>query len=190
MNSSTCSARGSRYATNKLKETQLTDDEFDAAETIAANNVLDGLRLLNFIDKRTDTYPWGLKLPAAGSGRGNAIAAEIERIANINDAVADLALAESVHQVVKGNFDRAAGSLNAFSKGGIPPIPEVVKTPRRGIQLTHRFGLHLDPAAAGARRWHPQLRRTGRSRLDCRSAAASHEGRGQGKHSDRHQCAG
>jgi hypothetical protein len=69
---------------------------------------------------------------------------------DVHDAVADLALAEGVHQAVQGNYDRAAATLETYSSGNFPPEPEVVQTPRSGIGLTHRVGLQLpaglDPA--------------------------------------------
>ena len=61
----------------------------------------------------------------------------------VADAVADLAIAEGVYQLVRGNYDRAAGTLDAFSKGAYPPLPEVASTPRNGNTLTHRVALHL-----------------------------------------------
>jgi hypothetical protein len=66
-------------------------------------------------------------------------------VQEINDALADLVLAEGVHQAVLGNIDRAAGALDAFAKGGYPPEVEVVRTPRSGIALVLRTAIHLDP---------------------------------------------
>ena len=77
-----------------------------------------------------------------------AINKEVERLLDINDAVADLAIAESVHQIAQGNYDRAAATLDTYSKGSFPPIPDVIKTPRSGITLTHRVGLQLDSLLA------------------------------------------
>ncbi|MFK8163974.1 MAG: hypothetical protein AB8H12_16125 [Lewinella sp.] len=135
---------------NRLGDTKLEEGEFDAVEQIAAANVIDGLLLVEKVNTGT-SYPWGVTgLPAAGSAEGLAIQKEVDRMVNMEDAAADLALAESVHQTVKGNFDRAAGNLNAYSKGGVPPVPEVARTPRKGNQLTHRFALHLDPGAIAA----------------------------------------
>lgn len=132
---------------NRQSDTELEEEELESKEQIAANNVVDGLWMLEKIREGNLSYPWGVTgLPASGSDEATAIIAEVARIVNINDAVADLALAESVHQVVKGNYDRAAGTLNAFSKGGIPALPEVVQTPRKGTQLNHRFALHLNPS--------------------------------------------
>lgn len=122
---------------------------------VEARNVVDGLALVEHIQSQApadQTYPFGLgaALPTVSDPAAlAAINAEVVRIQDLNDAVADLAMAESVHQVVLGNYDRAAGTLDAFSKGNFPPIPEVVRTPRSGVILTHRFGLHfksnLDP---------------------------------------------
>ena len=55
------------------------------------------------------------------------------------DSVADLLLAESVHQIVRGNPTRAAGALDALNRGeGATAEPEVVATPRTGTSLTNR----------------------------------------------------
>lgn len=117
-------------------------------EAIEARNVIDGLSLVNQV-KRTGTqnYPFGKKvpeeLPDATPEQRTAINKEVELILDIHDAVADLALAEGVHQAVQGNYDRAAATLETYSKGNFPPEPDVVQTPRSGIGLTHRVGLHL-----------------------------------------------
>ncbi len=117
-----------------------------AIEAIEARNVIDGLSLVNHI-KRTGniTYPFGKPLPTATEAQRAAIDAEVNRMFDSHDAVADLALAEGVHQAVQGNYDRASATLDAYSKGHFPPEPDVVQTPRSGIGLTHRIGLHLVP---------------------------------------------
>ncbi|OUL36555.1 hypothetical protein BV375_00035 [Nostoc sp. 106C] len=116
-------------------------------EAIEARNVVDGLSLVNYIKQTgNQTYPFGKPpslLPRGNSAQEAAINAEVERIQDLHDAVADLALAESVHQAVHGNYDRAAATLDTYSKGNFPPDPDVVQTPRSGITLTHRIGLHL-----------------------------------------------
>ena len=126
------------------------------ASRIGARNVLDGLSLVEHMAKTGNrTYPFGkaAELPAASPAQAAAITAEAERIADSADAVADLAMAESIHQVVQGNYDRAGAVLDTYSKGKFPASPEVVRTPRSGVTLTHRVALHLrtglDPTAAG-----------------------------------------
>ncbi|HVG77319.1 MAG TPA: hypothetical protein VNF03_04210 [Patescibacteria group bacterium] len=69
------------------------------------------------------------------------------------DAVADAVSAESVHQLLRGNLARSAGSLDAIASGQAPP-PEldVVRTPRTGVPVTHRVALLLSakpPASTG-----------------------------------------
>lgn len=115
---------------------------------IEARNVLNGLDLIEHIKKTgKDTYPFGKHLPPAGQAHEDAINAEVKDLMDLNDAVADVIMAEGVHQVVQGNYDRAAATLDALSKASVPTEPDVVQTPRSGITLTHRVGLHLDPEA-------------------------------------------
>ena len=126
-----------------------------AIETIEANNVIDGLKLIEHVQKTGNkTYPFGLpasyNLPAAGSAQTSAIEAEVTRIMEIHDAISDLVMAEQVYQTVKGNAERSSGVSNAFSKGTYPPDMDVVKTERTGVTLTHRIGLHLDPDASAS----------------------------------------
>jgi hypothetical protein len=124
-----------------------------AIETIEANNVIDGLKLIEHVQKTGNKiYPFGLpashNLPVAGSAQKSAIETEVNRIMEIHDAISDLVMAEQVYQTVKGNVERSAGVSNAFSKGTYPPDIDVVKTERTGITLTHRIGVHFDPDAS------------------------------------------
>lgn len=107
--------------------------------------VVDGLDLVRHIEESgIRNYPFGRsELPAASTAAAAAIDLEIDRLLDVHDAVADLALAEGVHQAILGNFDRVAGTLDAYSKGGFPPEPAVIQTPYGGRTLTHRFGVHL-----------------------------------------------
>jgi hypothetical protein len=132
---------------DNLKSTK-TEDK-DSIEAIEARNVIDGLSLVNYIKQTGNkNYPFGKPetiLPsAADPTQKSAIDAEVDRILDIHDAVSDLAIAESVHQAVQGNYDRAAATLDTYSKGNFPPEPDVVQTPRSGITLTHRVGLHFE----------------------------------------------
>ena len=77
---------------------------------------------------------------------------EVRALFDVHDAIADVAIAEAVHQVTVGNADRAAASMDAYGgKSAFPPEPDVVTTPRSGTSLVHRIGLHLRAdAVAGA----------------------------------------
>ena len=110
--------------------------------------VVDALDLLQQIEKSgIATYPFGHPgLPALQTAaEAAAVNAEIVRLRDVHDAVADLALAEGVYQAVMGNFDRVAATLDAYGQLGFPPEPGVLETPRRGRALTHRVGIHLRP---------------------------------------------
>ena len=119
-------------------------------EAIEARNVLDGRKLIAQIAASgVATYPFALStLPAATATEAAAINAEVSDLQNVYDAIADLALAEGVHQAAQGNFDRIAATLNAYSSGNFPPEPQVIETPPGGIGLTHRVGVHFRPGLA------------------------------------------
>jgi hypothetical protein len=132
-----------------------------SSEAMEARNVVNGYDLLEHV--RGGTYPFGIQgLPDNGAGatpdsraQAAGIIEEIDALAGAMDAIADLLLAESVHQVVKGNYDRAKGALQAISEGGSPPEPEVVETPRSGRSLTFRVALPLDPTQGAG--WNASL---------------------------------
>lgn len=147
-----------KLPTSALETVRLAEDLADFQEDraitkIEARNVVNGLALLEHIktaNNNNPTYPFGFdtgtgadKLRPATGDEASAINAEVRRLMNVRDAVADLAIAEAVHQAVQGNYDRAAGTLDAYSKGQFPPTPEVVQTAMSGTVLTHRFGIHL-----------------------------------------------
>jgi hypothetical protein len=116
-------------------------------EAIEARNVLDGRKLIAQIQASGQaTYPFGwtaTPLPVATPAEAAAINQEANRLLDANDAVADLALAEGVHQAVQGNFDRLAGTLETYSTGNFPPDPEVVQTPAGGVSVTQRIAVHF-----------------------------------------------
>jgi hypothetical protein len=139
-------------AANQIADTSVPNAPIESLE---ARNVLDGRKLIAQIQSTGNAaYPFGLTtLPAANAQEAAAIDAEVNRMLDAYDAIADLALAEGVHQAVQGNFDRIAATLDAYSSGNFPPDPEVVQSPANGVGLAHRIAVHLRPglaAAAGA----------------------------------------
>ncbi len=116
-------------------------------EAIEASNVLDGRKLAaKMRESGVLTYPFGVEgLPKAGEAEQTAIDTEANALLDAYDAVADLALAEGVHQAVQGNFERVGATLDAYSSATFPPDPEVVQTPSPGVGLTHRVALQLTP---------------------------------------------
>jgi hypothetical protein len=126
-------------------------------EAIAANNVVDGLALLRRWQKgknaspqlwNKDTIPFGQKIgqqriafPPANppSADFTALQNELAVLEEAVDSLSDALMAESVHQVVRGNPLRAATTVESIAGGETPP-PEldVMRTPRSGVALTHR----------------------------------------------------
>ena len=86
--------------------------------------------------------------------RRAALVAALGMLDDAIDAVADAVSAESVHQLLRGNLARSAGSLDAIASGEAPP-PELdfVRTPRSGTPLTHRVALVLSAKAPASTGW-------------------------------------
>lgn len=136
-------------AARRIKKTAGTEDT--PVEALEARNVPDGLELVRHVTQtRLFAYPYGKanKLPASTTpAERAALDAAVQQIVALRDAVADLAIAESVHQAVMGNHERTAANLDGYAGASVPTEPEVVRTPRSGTVLTHRIGVHFDPAA-------------------------------------------
>jgi hypothetical protein len=120
-------------------------------EAIEARNVINGLALVEHIKAvNNKLYPFGKDSlpPVTTQAQADAINAEVDRLLESHDAVADLALSEGVYQAVLGNYDRVASTYDAYARGNFPPEPDVVRTPLNGIGLTHRVALHLVAGAS------------------------------------------
>lgn len=117
-----------------------------SAESVAANRVVDGLRLHQL---------WQQALvqgtPIAPDSPFAVCAAALRVLDDSVDALADAVLAETVHQTVRGNTARSASTLAAIAHGEAPP-PEltVARTPRSGTGLTQRVAWLLPAPAATA----------------------------------------
>ena len=126
----------------------------DPSESVAASNVVDGVALRGAWD--TGQLPaggnWGANLPGPGTDQ-NAVIGLFQVLDDYADALGDLSISEAVFQIMRGNFGRAGTLLDAISKGQRPPTPEVVNTPRGGIDLTHRVALLFAGNAAVSSAW-------------------------------------
>lgn len=125
------------------------------SQALAAVNVTDMLRLLDIwgqqgaaaILARIAILPEGNDYldPAHWKGptdaESAAIAAAVAAADDDTDAVADLLLAESVHQMAHGNMARASAVMDASGKGDAPPPaePDVIQTGGPGTVVTHRL---------------------------------------------------
>ncbi|HEY1428776.1 MAG TPA: hypothetical protein VGF18_04340, partial [Candidatus Tumulicola sp.] len=134
-----------------------------------ALDVVDGLALVRAF--QTSATFWNAAgLPASGSTQRNAATTALQTLADALDATADLALAESVHQLTRGNTLRAGATLDAIARGDAPP-PKIdfVDTPRSGIASTYRvMSLALETAAIG---WASSARAAAEPRLNAWAAA-------------------
>ncbi|HEX2229856.1 MAG TPA: hypothetical protein VHM64_22200, partial [Candidatus Binatia bacterium] len=116
------------------------DASGQALESVPAAQVVDGLKLF----RRWKAEPTFLRdtlrvTPPPTVAELVAVEAELSLLGQAADAVSDAVLAESVHQVVRGNSVRAAATLDAVERGEAPPPElEVLRTPRSGSAFTHR----------------------------------------------------
>ena len=121
-----------------------------AVEALSGLSTVDGLALLR--QWQDGEIPWGAaipgqsgSLPPTGSAEQSAIEAALRAVRDAADAIADIGVAESVHQALQGNHLRAGGTLDALARGEVPPPqPDVLRSPRTGTGLTHRLLLILD----------------------------------------------
>ena len=104
-------------------------DANEPLEAIAANNVVDGLKLLELYQQK--------KLPA--NLTPPTVEAALQEMQDAVDAIGDLALTESVFQAVQGNYLRAGATLDAISRGETPGEIQVIQTPQAGIAFTQRI---------------------------------------------------
>ena len=99
---------------------------------------------------------WGEGLPLPSPPLNTTQDTVVGFISDIDDtlsALGDLSIAESVFQIMRGNFGRAGGILSAVSAGSQPPEPDVVSTPVGGTDVTHRLMLLFAGAPAVAPAW-------------------------------------
>jgi hypothetical protein len=145
------------------------------AEAIAANNVVDGLKLhrlwlaalgslrrsfpipnsvdaLSLLFAPLQNRPSSTDLESAQA----VLETELNSLADAVDAVSDALMAESIYQVVRGNPLRAASTVESIAGGETPPPElEVAQTPRTGIALTHRLVTLFSGAPALPPEWRP-----------------------------------
>lgn len=118
-------------------------------EAIAANNVVDGMKLLLALAAKSDLFatdPFGAHRAA--------LEAEAASLRDVVDAINDLALAEGVYQAVQGNAARAAATLDAVSRGDTPTEFDVVRTPVSGTGFTQRVVVLMDAALDALSPWN------------------------------------
>lgn len=117
----------------KLESTSLP------VESIAANNVVDGLVLNRKWQDEKQAVMSRLQSAGASAADLTALGRELDGLADSIDAVGDALTAETAYQMVRGNTSRLASTLGAIATGDAPaPELEVARTPRSGIAVTYR----------------------------------------------------
>jgi hypothetical protein len=112
------------------------EDSGEPAESVAARNVVDGLRL--HAAYRDGTIPFSDPAFSPDTDQRKAIDQELERLDDSIDAVSDLMTSEAVFQIVKGSTAGVAASLDSLAKGTRAPDIEIAATPRSGTVLHQR----------------------------------------------------
>ena len=113
-------------------------------ESIAANNVVDGLVLLRRWQDETNPNPVDNALaaakPPATTTETQSVHAELTALRHdAVDGLSDALIAEMAYQMVRGNTSRMANTLSAIAHGdALPPELEVARMPRTGTSITHR----------------------------------------------------
>jgi len=108
-------------------------------DTIAANNVVDGLVLDRRWKEERNVVLAELNKASMGTSDLFALTSIMNTLADAIDGLSDALAAESVYQMVRGNTSRTASTLAAIAHGDAPPPElEVTRTPRTGTSMTHR----------------------------------------------------
>lgn len=122
-----------------------------SAEAISAHNVVDGMALARAGAGAPDQASVIDQAPVVGSASDRAaVTPLLDDLADALDAVGDLVLAESVHQLVGGNPIRAGLTADTLGRGeDVPDTFRVLSTPHRARALTHRTAalLPAEPVA-------------------------------------------
>lgn len=132
----------------------------ETAESVAATDVVDGVALSAAwqAGNLAAGQNWGGGLPGAGADQ-NKIVGLLQTIDDYADALSDLSISEAVFQIIRGNFGRAGGLMNSISRGERPPHPDIVNTPRGGLDLTHRVLLLFAGSPSPSPAWNGLTKR-------------------------------
>jgi hypothetical protein len=107
-----------------------------ALEAIAARNVVDGLAVYKAVTETAEIPATPAQNAVLTALRG-AVPKIVAGLSDLVDAVSDLVLAESVHQLVAGNPMRAGLAADTLGRGeSLPSRFDVITSPRSGVGLT------------------------------------------------------
>jgi hypothetical protein len=129
-----------------------------ASTDVTPSQVVDGVKLREGwqAGELTAGTVWGAGLPAPAppaNDTQNAVLGYVASLDDLLDGLGDLSLAESVYQIMRGNFGRSGGMLDAVSRGDHPPVPDLADTPQAGLDVAHRLMLLFAGAPSAAPEW-------------------------------------
>ncbi len=115
----------------------------EARVAIGARNVVDGQALRRDRQRLDgDAALAAVAAPASLNGDAPAVRRMLGELDETFDAVGDLLLAESVHQLVGGSALRAGLAADAAGRGqDLPTDYDVLRTPRSGLGVSHHVGI-------------------------------------------------
>ncbi len=118
---------------------------------VLARTVVDGQLLIDRWRLDGGFSRWDPALPNPSEADHDELTAVLASLDDTVDAVSDLLMAESVHQLVAGTTQRTGESLDGVLRGKQPPERfEVVDTPRTGAAITHRLLVLLQESSVAA----------------------------------------
>lgn len=125
-----------------------------SAEAVSARNVVDGMALVRAGAGAADLSSVIDGAPVVPQADRGAVEPLLHDLADALDAVGDLVLAESVHQLVGGNPIRAGLTADTLGRGeDVPDTFHVLRTPRRARAVTQRVAAVLPSVPAGPTGW-------------------------------------
>ncbi|MEO5697015.1 MAG: hypothetical protein ABIQ60_07760 [Burkholderiaceae bacterium] len=122
----------------------------EVGEDISARDVVDGVALVDAYREKGIAAISPASVPAADRPK---VALQIDDLIDLIDAVSDLLVSESVHQIVGGNLDGAGAAMLALDKQSRPPEPRVIETPHSTRGYTQRVVVVMQTVNAGS--WAP-----------------------------------
>jgi hypothetical protein len=134
-------------AFRRFRSTADTGEDTDPTDAVREARVVDG----DALARDRAAIPWGQGgLPAAGSPEQTAIAPILDRLIDVLDAVGDVLVAESVHQLAAGAPLRAGAALEATAGGAPPAELHVLERPASGEGFEHVVAIVVPASAAAA----------------------------------------
>ena len=131
------------------------DAKDEPQEAIGARDVVDGVALFAAWELdagaavRARLAQTMTVRPGTGASPSNVewpdVTKVIEDGLDLADSVSDLLMAEGMHQIMQGNFERAGAAMAVADKQALPIETQVSRTPRGGASYTQRVAL-LCPA--------------------------------------------